>query len=230
MINKNQGISLLTLILFLTALLPAVAQDGAKLIEYIIYQEFDKAKELIKGGVDVDYQDEYSGSTALILSCGYNFVDMAKFLIEHGANLNLQDRNGQTALMAAARCCEELFNLLLAKGAEIKLKDENEHTALTHACVGVISEDVSLAVVQTLLDRGANVDEAPDSGPAGGYTCLMMAAVNNQLELVKLLAKNGADVNKKAKDGNSALSLAKEENNEEMVKLLKSLGAKDLDP
>ena len=54
-----------------------------------------------------------------------------------------------------------------------------------------------------------------------------MAARNNQPELVKLLIDNGADINKKVKDGKSAFSLAKEENDMEMVKLLKKLGAKE---
>lgn len=44
-----------------------------------------------------------------------------------------------------------------------------------------------------------------------------MAARNNQPELAKLLISNGADVNKKAKDGKSALSLVQEENDTEMT-------------
>ena len=54
----------------------------------------------------------------------------------------------------------------------------------------------------------------------------MMAARNDKPELVKFLVKEGADVNLKAKDGSTALSLAKKEKDEAMVKLLKKLGAK----
>ncbi len=217
----------LFLAFILTALSPGMAQDGAKLIEYVWSQEFDKAKELVKSSVDVNYQDQSSGSTALMLACGYNFADMAKFLVQRGADVNLQDKLGQTALMIAAYRSEELFNLLLSKGADIKVKDKEGKTALPHACVGVLSEEVPLAVVETLLNKGADVNEAPDRGPAEGYTCLMMAAGNNRSDLVSFLITRGADVNARAKDGKTALALAREEGHTEVVKLLKAAGAKE---
>jgi len=211
----------------LLALSPVMAQDGAKLIEYVWSQEFDKAKELVRSGVDVNYQDPSSGSTALMLACGYDFADMAKFLVEHDADLNLRDKLGQTALMIAAYRSVELFNLLLSKGADIKVKDQEGRTALTHAWVGVLSEEVPLDVVETLLNKGADVNEAPDRGRAEGYTCLMMAARNNRPDLVTFLIEKGANVNARAKDGKTALALAQEEGHSEMVKLLKVAGAKE---
>ena len=207
--------------------LPLIAQENAKLIEYVMYQEFNKAEELINNGADVNYQDESSGSTALMLTCQYNFTDMAKFLIEHGADLNLQSKNGQTALMASAGVSEDLFNLLLSKGADFKIKAIDGTTALTQACIGVLREKVPLAIVKKLLDKGIDVNEAGNRGRTSGYTCLMMAARNNQLKLAQLLISYGADVNRKAKDGKSALDLAQEEGNEEMIALLKSQKAKE---
>jgi len=224
--DKILGVGSLWFALILMSLSPVMAQDGAKLIEYVWSQEFDKAKELVRSGVDVNYQDPSSGSTALMLACGYDFADMAKFLVEHGANVNLQDKQGQTALMIAAYRSVELFNLLLSKGADIKVKDQEGKTAFTHAWVGVLSEEVPLDVVETLLKKGADVNEAPDRGRAEGYTCLMMAARNDRPELVSFLITKGADVNARAKDGKTALALAQEEGHSEGVKLLKAAGAK----
>jgi ankyrin repeat protein len=225
--TMTQAICILVTFFLLSFYMPLMAQDGSKLIEYIMYQEFDKAKELINNGADVNYQDESSGSTPLMLACQYNFMDMATFLIEHKADLNLQSKNGQTALMASAGVSEDLFNLLLSKGADFTIKANDGTTAFTQACMGVLRGRVPLAVVQTLLEKGADVDEAANSGGTAGYTCLMMAARNHQPDLVKLLVSNGADINKKAKDGKSALSLAREENDTEMAELLKKLGAKE---
>ena len=226
---KKRMLSIVSLLFagILLALSPGMAQDGAKLIEYVWSQEFDKAKELVNGGVDVNYQDPSSGSTALMLACGYNFADMARFLVEHGADLNRQDNLGQTALMIAAYRSEDLFNFLLSKGADIKVKDWEGKTALTHAWVGVLSEEVPLNVVETLLNKGADVNEAPDGGPAEGYTCLMMAAGNNRPDLLTFLIDKGAEVNARAKDGKTALGLAQEEGHAEVVKLLKAAGAKE---
>ena len=225
--TKFQIISMLILFFLLTFFLPLMAQDGAGLIESIMYQEFDKAKELIENGVDVNYQDKSSGSTALMLACQYNFIEIAAFLIENKADLNVQAKNGQTALMAAAGSSEDLFNLLLSKGADIKIKETNGTTVLTQACMGVITEKVTLNVVKTILDKGIDVNEAPSSGRTQGYTCLMMAARNNQLKLAKILINRGADVNIKANDGNTALGLARKENNTEITELLIKQGAKE---
>jgi ankyrin repeat protein len=54
----------------------------------------------------------------------------------------------------------------------------------------------------------------------------MMAARNNNPDLVKFLASKGANLNIAAQDGATALSLAEKEDDQEMVKLLKDLGAK----
>ena len=83
-------------------------------------------KGLIEKGVDVNYMDESYGSTPLILSCQYNFVDMAKFLIEKGADVNLQAKNGSTPLIAAAGVSEELVDLLLLKsGYKFEIRNWN---------------------------------------------------------------------------------------------------------
>jgi ankyrin repeat protein len=201
-------------------------QDGSELISAIMYQNLEKTKELINKGVNINYQDKTYGSTPLILACQYGFVDIAKFLIEKGADVNLQANNGYTPLIAAAGVSEELTDLLLSKGADINLKLEDGTGALTTSIVGILMDRVTTNVAKNLLDKGADINESSKSGKTEGYTVLMMAARNNKPDLVKFLVKNGADINLMAKDGNTALSLAKKEKDEDMVKLLKKLGAK----
>ena len=53
-----------------------------------------------------------------------------------------------------------------------------------------------------------------------------MAAATRSEELVNLLLSGGADVNAKAGDGNTPLSLAEKKSDQEMVALLKKLGAR----
>jgi len=102
---------ILSLFIFILSLFcvctSVTAQVGSDLITAIMYQEFDKAKELVEKGADINYQDETYGSTPLILACQYNFVDMAKYLIDKGADVNLQAKNGYTPLIAAAGVSEE---------------------------------------------------------------------------------------------------------------------------
>lgn len=202
------------------------AQDGSELINSVIYQDLDKVKELVEAGVDVNFQEENYGSTALILACQYNFADIAKYLIEAGADLSKQAKAGHTALIAAAGASEELVNLLISKGADISVKLEDGTSAFTFSIIGVLSERIGFENAKTLLEKGADVDETQVSGEAAGYTCLMMAARNQRPDIVNFLVENGANVNAKAENGNTPLSLAEEENDQEMVALLKELGAK----
>ena len=221
----SKVIFIFTLILLLTVSVN-FGQDGSELISSIMYQNLEKTKELVNKGVDINYQDKTYGSTPLILACQYGFVDIAKFLIEKGADVNLQANNGYTPLIAAAGVSEELTDLLLSKGADLQLKLEDGTGAFTTAIVGILMERVTTTAAKKLLDKGADINESPKNGRAEGYTVLMMAARNNKPDLVKFLVKNGADVNLKAKDGSTALSLAEKEKDDAIVKLLKELGAK----
>jgi len=205
---------------------PADAQSGDDLISAVIYQDLDKVRSLAEAGVDLDYQDRNYGSTALILACQYNMVEIGKYLIEKGVNVNIPAHSGHTPLMAATTRSEELVDLLLENGADASVALPDGTTAFTTAVVGVLTGSISTKVTDKLLARGADVDESASSGDAAGYTCLMMAARNASPELVGYLVKKGADVNARAADGNTPLSLATGEDDQEMVALLKKLGAK----
>jgi ankyrin repeat protein len=220
-----KSFSLTLFLIFLTISLN-FAQDGSKLIESAMYQDMEALKSLVESGADVNYQDPKYGTTALMLASNYGFIDMARYLLDNGAKVNIQAKNGSTALSGAAQQSLELVQLLLDKGADVRLKTDEGITAFTNSIIGVLRGSVTTEVAELLLEKGANVDEAPDKGGAAGYTCLMMAARNNNPDLVKFLASKGANLNVASQDGATPLSLAEKEDNQEMIKLLKDLGAK----
>jgi ankyrin repeat protein len=55
----------------------------------------------------------------------------------------------------------------------------------------------------------------------------MMAARNGDAELVEFLLAQGADINARAADGSTALSLAAKDELPDMVKLLQEHGAQE---
>lgn len=220
---KNQ---ILLSIMFLILSGYILAQDGTELITAVAYQDLDKVKSLVEAGVDINFQEESAGATALIMSAMYNFGDIARYLIEKGADVTIKNNTGHTALMAAAGSSEEVFDLLVANGADMSVKLEDGTSAFMLSISGVMSDFVGLDNAKKLLENGADVDESFLSGPAEGYTCLMMAARNQRPDIVEFLADNGADVNAKAANGNTPLSLAQEEEDQKMIELLKQLGAK----
>lgn len=220
---KNYLILFIVLVISLGS---SMAQDGSDLITAVAYQDLDKIKNLVEAGVDVNYQEESAGTTALIMSAMYNFADIARYLIEKGADISIMNKTGHTALMAAAGSSEDVFDLLAANGADMSVKLEDGTSAFMLSISGVMSDFVDFGNAKKLLDNGADVDESFTSGPAEGYTCLMMAARNKRPDIVNFLVENGANVNAKAADNNTPLSLAAEEENLEMIELLKKLGAK----
>ncbi len=59
---------------------------------------------------------------------------IAGFLIRHGADVNLQNKYGHTALMLAAKYGQaDLVRILLKHGARVGMRDNNGHTALDYA-------------------------------------------------------------------------------------------------
>jgi ankyrin repeat protein len=61
-------------------------------------------------------------------------LEIAKELLDSGAEVNAQDKGFQTALMLAVyHNQDDLAQLLLSRGADPALKDENNRTALMMA-------------------------------------------------------------------------------------------------
>jgi len=63
-----------------------------------------------------------------------NDVDLAKRLIEKGADVNAPGRNGMSPLMEAANLGHtDMVKLLLFKGADVSMLDDKGRTAIDHA-------------------------------------------------------------------------------------------------
>ena len=77
------------------------------------------------------------------------------------------------------------------------------------------------ALVKLLLDKGANVDTKFD----GGWTVLMAAVNNRQIEVVRVFLAAGANPNIQASYGGTALMNAAQGGNEEIARMLLAAGA-----
>jgi len=91
------------------------------------------------------------GSSMLILACYRGNHDVAKFLIQNGADLNYVSVNG-TALMACVFKSEfELVDELLKKNINLDLTDTNGQTALMLAV-----QFTNVEMVKKLVKAGAS--------------------------------------------------------------------------
>jgi pimeloyl-ACP methyl ester carboxylesterase/tetratricopeptide (TPR) repeat protein len=88
--------------------------------------------EFIRAGVSLWFGDaEYS---PLGIAAANGYIDVMRLLLDGGAEIDYQDRFGDTALMAAARSGSiEAVRLLLSRGAKPSITDGEGMTAITWA-------------------------------------------------------------------------------------------------
>ena len=109
-----------------------------------------------------------------------------KLLLERGADPNLADASGSTALMWAVPDVEKV-RLLLAHGANVNARSESQRTALIVAA----SYPGTVDLLRLLLDRGADL-HAKDGGEA---TALSLAVRSADVQVVRFLVERGLDPN-----------------------------------
>jgi ankyrin repeat protein len=185
---------------------------------------------LQKAGGNIDALDTV-GTTALMHACANGSDTEARVLLARGAKPNIADPNGNTALMTAAeKGGEKIVPLLLSHGAKVDLQNRSGQTALfltTVAPAGHFALTrkfylMRVHIMQMLLDKGANVNLKSTNGT----TPLMMAASNENVEMVEALLKRHADVKARDAQGLTALKLAMQHKSADtIVRLLKQAGA-----
>jgi ankyrin repeat protein len=144
-----------------------------------------------------------------------------KLLLEHHADPNAANARSWTPLMEAARRgLVDVTDLLLAQGAKVDARQNAGWTAFMTAAFAD-----HLEVAQRLLSKGANINAQtlPDSL---SRTSLMQAALRGRPDVVKFLIDKGADPNITDSNGQTALSLAEQRNNQQVIAILRSAGAK----
>lgn len=128
------------------------------------------------------------GTTPLMQAALYGDASSVRLLLDKGADPNLRNDAGATALMWAANDFEKT-RLLLDRGADVNARSEDSRTALLIAA----GQFGSREVVKLLLDRGADL-KAKSPGLGGDMTPLTEAARLPDEALLRLLIERGADL------------------------------------
>jgi ankyrin repeat protein len=86
----------------------------------------------------VNVKDDEYGGTPLHWAAWYGHVEIARLLLQNGAEVNAKERNGWTPLhWAAYRGHFDILHLLVENGADLEAKDIHGFRAL-HAANGCI--------------------------------------------------------------------------------------------
>ena len=192
--------------------------NGETALQWAAYQDDQETAQLLIGGsARVDAANEY-GVTALSLACINRSDRMIHLLLEAGANPNATQLTGETVLMTCARTGSlTAVRLLLGNGADPTGRDTRwEQTALMWALASGHSQ-----VARTLIEHDANIN----ARSSGGFTPLLFATQQNDLDSVRLLLAKGADLNYATEEHGNALTVASASGHEALGLFLLEQGA-----
>eukprot|EP01121_Diplochlamys_sp_Union-15-3_P018624 TRINITY_DN6824_c0_g1_i1.p1 TRINITY_DN6824_c0_g1~~TRINITY_DN6824_c0_g1_i1.p1 ORF type:complete len:566 (-),score=113.31 TRINITY_DN6824_c0_g1_i1:24-1721(-) len=146
-------------------------------------------KILLKAGVGINEKAGEKEATALSCSCQGGKFEVAKFLLESGADPNITESDGRSCLQVACTSGSiPLTKLLLSHNADLYSKHSSGMTVL-HAAAMKSSE-----LVNILLDAGyKGINDINESG----LSVLHFAAATGSPTSVEALIKGGGDVNLK---------------------------------
>ncbi len=97
--------------------------------EAAIQGNLEAVREHIKAGSDLDEKEPTGGSSPLITAIVFGKTEVAKLLIEAGANVNFRNNESSSPLHTAAFFCHiEIIEMLLKYGADKTLVNKYGHT------------------------------------------------------------------------------------------------------
>ncbi len=244
--------------------------DGATaLVVAILNAHYEFAAMLLEAGADPNVVDKDAGMGALYaavdmhrLAVGHGrpnpqpvglttAVELAKLLLDHGANANQRLRkpilqrhhtagdatlgDGATPFLRAAKSGDiEMMRALAAGGADPKLSMPNGSNALMYSAglgwrngspaapsYDQGSDEEAVEAIRFLLGMGFEINATN----AAGDTALHAAVSGRASEtIIAFLVAQGADPEKKNNRGQSPLSLAASKGNDAITRLLRRAG------
>jgi ankyrin repeat protein len=150
-----------------------------------------------------------SGYTLLQMATNAEKVEIAKWLVSMGGEINMHC-NGNTAVsLALSKGNFELFNYYLKNNGDCKGRNQLN---LLHEAANKDRCDI----VETLIERGAD----PNQLNSMHYTPLTIAVMHKNKKICQVLLENGACATIPDKKGNTALHLACSLGDSEIISIL----------
>jgi hypothetical protein len=144
--------------------------------------------------------------------------DIARLLIEHGADIEMCDESGEPLLHQVTACAAaygditpgtyEFFKYFLTRQPDVQAIDKNGYNLLDKAMglgrMVLRVNSATLDVVKSLVDLGLD----PTKVQSNGVTYLHFAAARGSVEMVRYFLEKGIDPNAKTQDGDAPLHWA----------------------
>ncbi|MDC7124330.1 MAG: ankyrin repeat domain-containing protein [Spirochaetales bacterium] len=201
-------------------------------------------KLLVDAGANLDSLDS-QGSSPFFSMFGYRSkevdgdyardlaskrCEVAKLLIERGADYKATNRNGETLVYyAIERGNRDMLNLFISKGLSVNTNDINKSSPLIRVVAIGIPEERMIEFADILLKHGADINYKfnVQGSDKNLYTPLHFAAINNAdiSRIVEMYIRHGADINALTSYNETPLHLAVKKRKIETVRVLLENGA-----
>eukprot|EP00746_Dinoflagellata_sp_MGD_P069116 gnl/MRDRNA2_/MRDRNA2_28345_c0_seq1.p1 gnl/MRDRNA2_/MRDRNA2_28345_c0~~gnl/MRDRNA2_/MRDRNA2_28345_c0_seq1.p1 ORF type:complete len:2680 (+),score=576.91 gnl/MRDRNA2_/MRDRNA2_28345_c0_seq1:800-8041(+) len=220
---------------------PSLHSDSATALTCAVQRRHHEiCKALVQAGADVNHRLKMN-RTPFMVCCGQGdqSLDMAAMLLEHAADVNAVDAEGQTCLHYAAQAgALQLVQLSIQKGVDPQALSVHAKTALCLARAGaeqchkdvvdLLSGDVHTMIkgavargdimkLEELAEQQTNFNDLLDDEHR---TAWMLAAQEGKSVVLKWLAKQGVMRSSCDVGGYTALHLAARHGHLEIVKFL----------
>ena len=106
----------------------------------VVSGNVEAIKQHLAAGTNINEKDPFGGSSPLISASLFGKTEIARMLIDAGAEINLQNNDGSTALHTASFFCRpEIVVMLLKKGSDKTIKNKFGSTSY-ESVVGSFAE------------------------------------------------------------------------------------------
>lgn len=223
--NKSK-LALLALCVSLPLLMYSMTPDE-QLIEAAKCGNIQQAQEALDAGADIN--TTCRGLTPLSYPIRSSDIAMIKFLLDFGAYVNAQDRDGLTALhhnvIFRNKRAEDITKLLIASGADVNAQNCLGCTPLHYAVITSLAKDNH---IRLLLAAGADINAQDNRGDTSLHYIVRGWNVAKAF-LTKFLIDSGARIHLKNQLNTTVLDLASLSGKQELINLLNEIPSlKDL--
>jgi len=170
------------------------------------------------------------GKNALMFAASEGHLDVVQWLVDQGTNVNDADNYGTTALIVASTAGHhDVVKLLLEHDADTQVRDESGSAPLVNAVYFGHTETVQL-LIDHLIGGASPQKGTPKKKKQGlekrdGEELMMLAAGLGHVEVVRLMAKAGIDVNGRGLKQRTPLMAAAAFDRAEVIAVLLDAGA-----
>ncbi|XP_029654379.2 rabankyrin-5, partial [Octopus sinensis] len=172
----------------------AIDENNEAVSCFLIRSACDKNSPRRPGPNEEGGEEARDGQTPLHLSCAWGLELVVQCLMEHGADVNIQDAEGNCPLHIAIQNQHAVIISLLLAHPNLNLSLKNKQ-GLSPFAVAMTTKDNKAA--QAILNREPTAAEQTDNK---GRNFLHTAIMNGDIESVLFLISVHADVNSRVQD------------------------------